>query len=280
MITHTQLQNNIVIRMSDKQIDTIDQKLDKERIKEKDKDMLKVIESVFDDQTRMVIFKLINKGVLKEISFVVSTGKEANVYHAYGVENEELAVKIYRTTTAEFKRNWMYVEGDPRFKSYKKGTYAFIYTWAKKEYKNLQRMQKAKILVPSPIAVSKNVVVMKFIGENQDAAPLLKDVKLKKPNKVYAEVVDFLFKLFDDGNLVHADLSEYNVLFHKKKPVIIDVSQAVLLDHPYASVFLYRDISNINRYFTSLGVQTLSNDELYEQITETPPSQKIKSMEF
>ena len=50
------------MKMSDKQIDTIDQKLDKERIKEKDKDMLKVIESVFDDQTRMVVFKLINKG--------------------------------------------------------------------------------------------------------------------------------------------------------------------------------------------------------------------------
>lgn len=266
--------------MSDKQIDTIDQKLDKERIKEKDKDMLKVIESVFDDQTRMVVFKLINKGVLKEISFVVSTGKEANVYHAFGNEGEELAVKIYRTTTAEFKRNWMYVEGDPRFKSYKKGTYAFIYTWARKEYKNLQRMQKAKVHVPSPIEVSKNVLVMKFIGEKQAAAPLLKDVKLKKPNKVYAKVVDFLFKLYEDGNLVHADLSEYNILYYKKNPIIIDVSQAVLLDHPYAAVFLYRDISNINRHFASLGVETLSNDELYEQITETPPSPKIKSMEL
>ena len=266
--------------MSDKQIDTIDQKLDKERIKEKDKDMLKVIESVFDDQTRMVVFKLISKGILKEISFVVSTGKEANVYHAYGYEGEELAVKIYRTTTAEFRRNWMYVEGDPRFKSYKKGTYSFIYTWARKEYKNLQRMLKAKVLVPTPVAISKNVLVMKFIGENQEAAPLLKDVKVKKPNKIYGKIVDFLFKLYEGGNLVHADLSEYNILFHKKEPVIIDVSQAVLLDHPYASVFLYRDISNINRYFASLGVQTLSNDELYEQITETPPSPKIKSMEI
>jgi RIO kinase 1 len=266
--------------MSDKRIDTIDQKLDKQRIKEKDIDMLKVIESVFDNQTSMIVFKLINKGVLKEISFVVSTGKEANVYHAFGPDNEELAVKIYRTTTAEFKRNWMYVEGDPRFKSYKKGTYSFIYTWARKEYKNLQRMQKAKIRIPSPIAISKNVLVMKFIGEKQNAAPLLKDANLKKPNKIYAKVVDFLFKLYDDANLVHADLSEYNILFYKKEPIIIDVSQAVLLDHPYAPVFLYRDISNINRYFTSLGVQTLSNDELYEQITETPPSQKIKSMEI
>jgi RIO kinase 1 len=266
--------------MSDKKLDSIDQKLDKERIKEKDIDMLKVIESVFDYQTSMVVFKLINKRVLKEISFVVSTGKEANVYHAYGANNEDLAVKIYRTTTAEFKRNWMYVEGDPRFRSYKKGTYSFIYTWARKEYKNLQRMQKAKVLVPSPIAVSKNVLVMKFIGDGQNAAPLLKDTKLKKPNKVYSKVVDFLFKLYEDGNLVHADLSEYNILFHKKEPVLIDVSQAVLLDHPYASIFLYRDISNINRYFSSLGVKTLSNDELYEQITETPPSPKIKSMEI
>jgi len=266
--------------MSDKEIDHLDQKVDKERIKEKDKNMLKVIESVFDFQTSMLIVKLMNNKVLTDISHVVSTGKEANVYHAYGPKREELALKIYRTTTAEFKRNWMYVEGDPRFKKYKKGTYSFIYTWAKKEFKNLKRMMKVNIRVPSPVTVSKNVLVMEFIGKNREAAPLIKDVSLKKPNKIYSQIVDFLFKLYEEGKMVHADLSEYNILYFNKEPVIIDVSQGVLLDHPYAPVFLYRDISNINRYFYSLGVQTLSNDELYEQITGSIPSPRVKSKEF
>lgn len=264
--------------MSRKEIDRIDDKIDKSRIRTKDENMLKVIESVFDFQTSMLIVKLMNKGILKDISFVVSTGKEANVYHAYGSNDEELAIKIYRTTTAEFKRNWIYVEGDPRFKRYKKGTYSFIYTWARKEFKNLKRMFEAGIRVPQAITVLKNVLVMEFIGKKQKAAPLLKECNLKKPQKVYGKIVTMLGVLYKKANLVHADLSEYNVLFFKKEPVIIDVSQSVLLDHPYAAAFLYRDIDNINRYFKQLRVETLSNEELYEQITDSLPSPKVQSM--
>ncbi|MCE7741613.1 MAG: serine protein kinase RIO [Candidatus Heimdallarchaeota archaeon] len=266
--------------MSDKEIDRFDVKVDQERIREKDRDTLKVIESVFDFQTSMLIVKLMNKGIIKDIGFCISTGKEANVYHGVGYKGEELAIKIYRTTTAEFKRNWMYVEGDPRFKGYKKGTYSFIYTWARKEYKNLKRMNSAKIRVPVPIIVEKNVLVMEFIGKKERAAPLIREVNLRKPHKIYAQVIDFFFKLHEDATMVHADLSEYNILFYQKKPIFIDVSQAVLLGHPYAPVFLYRDIANINRYFGSLRVDVIPNKELYEQITGTVPSPKIMSMEF
>ena len=266
--------------MSNKEIERIDAKIDQERIREKDRDTLKVIESVFDFQTSMLIVKLMNKKIIKDIGFCVSTGKEANVYHGFGYKGEELAIKIYRTTTAEFKRNWMYVEGDPRFKGFKKGTYSFIYTWARKEFKNLKRMNSIKVRVPIPITVEKNVLVMEFIGENENAAPLIKDVNLKKPHKVYAKVIDFLFKLYDKGTMVHADLSEYNIMYYRRKPVFIDVSQAVLISHPFAPVFLYRDIVNINRYFSGLRVNTIPDDELYEQITGIVPSPKVKSMEF
>ncbi len=266
--------------MSKKETADFDVRIDKERIREKDRNTLKVIESVFDFQTSMLIVKLMNNGIIKDIGFCVSTGKEANVYHGFGYKKEELAIKIYRTTTAEFKRNWMYVEGDPRFKGYKKGTYNFIYTWARKEFKNLKRMESAKIRVPSPVIVNKNVLVMEFIGKNQNAAPLLKDVKLKKANKTYSQVVDMMLSLYEEANLIHADLSEYNILYHEKNPIIIDVSQAVLMDHPYASAFLYRDIVNINRYFSSLRVETYTDEELFEQITGTLPSPKVKSVEF
>lgn len=266
--------------MSDKDIDKLDQKIDKSRILDKDSDTLKSIESVFDFQTSLLIFKMMNSGILKEIGFCVSTGKEANVYHGYGIKGEELAIKIYRTASAEFKKNWIYVQGDPRFKNYKKGTYSFIYTWARKEFKNLKRMNSAGVRSPHPIAVQKNVLVMEFIGKNEKAAPLLKDFKVKKPHKLYAKVLDYMTKLYEKGNLVHADLSEYNILMKKQKPVFIDVSQSVLLDHQYAPALLFRDIKNINRYFSSLGVEILSNEELYEQITNTPPSPKIQTFEI
>jgi len=266
--------------MSYKDLNKIDGKIDKERIREKDSNALKVIESVFDFQTSMVLVKLMNKGIFKDISFVVSTGKEANVYHAYGAKKEEFAIKIYRTTTAEFKRNWIYVQGDPRFKKYKKGTYSFIYTWAKKEYKNLKRMLNAGIPVPKPEIVNKNILIMSFIGEKQNAAPLIREVNLKKPGKVYSEILDILSLMYNEANLVHADLSEYNILYFNNKPIIIDVSQAVLLDHPQAAFFLYRDVSNINRYFSSLGVKTLNNSDLFEQITGVQPNPKLELYEI
>ncbi|MHA1686210.1 MAG: serine protein kinase RIO [Candidatus Heimdallarchaeaceae archaeon] len=255
--------------MTPKSMRDFERKLDKERIKEKDSDLLKVIESVFDFQTSMLLVKLMNKGVLENINFVISTGKEANVYHGEMVDGREVAIKIYRTATAEFKRNWMYVQGDPRFKGYKKGTYSFIYTWAKKEFKNLKRMTTAGINVPEPLHVQKNILIMGFIGKNQQAAPLLKDVELKKPEKIYSTVIDAMEKMHEEAKLVHADLSEYNILYFEKKPIIIDVSQSVLLSHPQAAFFLYRDVKNINRYFKSLGVETLSNEELYEHITKS-----------
>ncbi len=266
--------------MSDKEIASIDQKIDKSRIREKDSDTLKSIESVFDFQTSMLLVKMMNSGILGDIGFCVSTGKEANVYHGYGMKKEELAIKIYRTASAEFKKNWIYVQGDPRFKSYKKGTYSFIYTWAKKEFKNLKRMNKASVKSPIPIAVQKNILVMEFIGKGEKAAPLLKDSKVKKPHKLYAKILDYMTKLYEDAKLIHADLSEYNILMLKQDPVFIDVSQAVLLDHPYAAAFLFRDIKNVNRYFSSLGVEILPNEELYEQITDSPPSPKIQTLEI
>ncbi|MHA1865474.1 MAG: serine protein kinase RIO [Candidatus Heimdallarchaeaceae archaeon] len=256
----------------------LDAKIDKSRIRTKDEKALQVIESVFDEQTALLIVSLMNKGIIKEISHVVSTGKEANVYHAYGENGKELAIKIYRTTTNIFKQNWRYLEGDPRFKRYKKGTYSFIYLWAKKEFKNLQRMSSIKIAVPSPIIVRKNVLVMDFIGKKREAAPLLKDVKIrnKRKGKIYSKMVDYISKLHNEGKMVHADLSEYNILYYNKEPVIIDVSQAVLLDHPNAYFFLYRDISNINRFFGSIGVDVLENDELFEHVTGFKPDPKIK----
>jgi len=59
------------------------------------------------------------------------------------------------------------------------------------------------------------------------------------------------------AGLVHGDLSEYNIMIWEEKPVICDISQAVLLDHPLSDQLLRRDIVNINNYFSELGVEVL-----------------------
>ena len=50
------------------------------------------------------------------------------------------------------------------------------------------------------------------------------------------------------------------------RPIIIDVSQAVLKAHGNASRYLYRDIQNLTSYFTKLGVDCADPKEITKHI--------------
>jgi RIO kinase 1 len=67
--------------------------------------------------------------------------------------------------------------------------------------------------------------------------------------------------------LVHADLSEYNVLYHQKKLFIIDVSQSVEHDHPRSLEFLRMDIKNVSDFFRRKNVDILSEQTVFGFIT-------------
>ena len=97
-----------------------------------------VLEEVFDRQTLMTIYNLMNKGLIKEFYGVVSAGKESRIYLAKGRDDVDLAVKIYLIISAEFKkRRMMYTMYDPRFKRVPRDFRDFIYLWARREYSNL-----------------------------------------------------------------------------------------------------------------------------------------------
>jgi len=227
-----------------------------------------VLEEVFDRSTLMTIYKFMNKGKIDEIHGVVNAGKEARVYWGKDRDGRELAIKIYLTVSAEFKKGMLpYIRGDPRFAHVRKGTRHLIYAWAQKEFKNLQRAMDAGVRVPEPIAVSKNVLIMSFIGKNGVRALLLKEVSLKNPRQVYRRLLTYVKKLYQKAKLVHADLSEYNIMIWKNAPVLFDVAQAVTLEHPMADQFLRRDLRNLYKYFKKLGVDVLSVEEMHRRIT-------------
>jgi RIO kinase 1 len=73
-------------------------------------------EQVLDPRTRLILFQLIQRQVVDTIEGCVSTGKEANVYHAISPTNGSLAVKIYKTSILVFKNRDKYVSGEFRFK--------------------------------------------------------------------------------------------------------------------------------------------------------------------
>jgi RIO kinase 1 len=225
------------------------------------------VEEVFDKATLMVIYQLLNNGVLYEVHGVVNAGKEARIYWGKNKEGKDLAVKIYLTASAEFKKGMLkYIEGDYRFKGVKRDTRSLIFTWAQKEFRNLEQASRAKVRVPKPIAVKNNVVVMEFIGKDGVNAPSLKEQAPSDPAKVYGVLLTFVERLYQKAGLVHGDLSEYNIMMWKGKPVIFDVAQAVPVSHPMAEFFLRRDLANVGRFFSRLGVKVLSVDEAYRRV--------------
>jgi RIO kinase 1 len=225
------------------------------------------LEEVFDQATFMVIYSFLNSGVLYEVHGVVNAGKEARVYWGKNKEGKELAVKIYLTASAEFKKGMLkYIEGDYRFKGVKRDTRSLIFAWAQKEFRNLEQASRAKVRVPKPVAVKDNVLVMEFIGKDGVSAPSLKEQTPSNPEKVYNTLLTYLERLYRKAELVHGDLSEYNIMMWKGNPLIFDVSQAVPTSHPMAKFFLRRDLGNVNRFFSRLGVRVLSVDEAYKQV--------------
>ncbi len=225
------------------------------------------IEEVFDQATLMVIYQFLNSGVLYEVHGVVNAGKEARVYWGKNKEGKDLAVKIYLTASAEFKKGMLkYIEGDYRFKGVKRDTRSLIFTWAQKEFRNLEQASRAKVRVPKPIAVKNNVLIMEFIGKDGVNAASLKEQAPSDPGKVYEVLLAYVERLYRKAELVHGDLSEYNIMMWKGKPVIFDVAQAVPTSHPMADFFLRRDLTNVNRFFKRLDVNVLSVEEAYKKV--------------
>jgi RIO kinase 1 len=88
-------------------------------------------------------------------------------------------------------------------------------------------------------------------ADRRSASPRLKDaeISLSKLPRLYGELLVAMRRMFHVCRLVHADLSEYNILYHASHLYIIDVSQSVEQEHPSAFDFLRSDIRNVDDFF-------------------------------
>ncbi|KAJ8494791.1 hypothetical protein ONZ45_g13116 [Pleurotus djamor] len=214
----------------------------------KDKADRATTEQVLDPRTRIILFKMIGRGLIQEINGCISTGKEANVYHALTPDSTHLAVKIFKTSILVFKDRDRYVSGEFRFRrGYNRhNPRKMVRLWAEKEMRNLKRLVTAGIRCPEPAEVRENVLVMTFLGDSEGwPSPRLKDASLPEGSHqyLYEELVLVMRILYHQCKLVHADLSEYNILYHESHLYIIDVSQSVEHDHPSAFDFLRKTLS-------------------------------------
>jgi len=255
-----------------------------DRLRVRDKKDRATAEQVMDPRTRMILFKLMNRGFITQINGCISTGKEANVYHATGKDDTQLALKIYKTSILVFKDRDKYVTGEFRFRHgyCKHNPRKMVKTWAEKEMRNLSRLHAAGMPCPLPVLLRSHVLLMTFIGNAGWPAPRLKEVELSesKARELYRDTIILIRRMFHDCRLVHADLSEFNMLYYEGKVYVIDVSQSVEHDHPHALEFLRKDCTNINFFFRKNGVSTMTLKELFDFVVDPTINQENIEVTF
>ena len=229
----------------------------------KDSDQRKVMEEVFDRVTLLALEDLIARKDLSDLNGVVRSGKEARVY--YGLKGDTpVAVKIYLTSASDFRKRMGYIAGDRRFGRLPSGSKETIYLWVRKEFKNLQLVASSGIRVPAPLSFHKNILLMEYIGEPPQPAPIFAETEVDEAD--YDWTFSTISTLLKDAKLVHADLSEFNIFKNGEERVLFDMGSAVLSSHPRAQEYLRRDVGNMVRFFRKRGVFKQSAESFMEKI--------------
>jgi RIO kinase 1 len=207
----------------------------------------RVFDQVFDRSTLLALHKLMEQGEIETIDYPIARGKEAHVFRATSA-NGPMAVKIFHTTNAVFKGLAKYIDGDPRFSGLSRRHRELVNIWVRKEFRNLKRMRKSGLRVPEPLFNLKNVLVMEFIGDEETPSPRLKDIQVEDATAVFEDLLEIVAVIWQTCDLVHADFSEYNILWRQGVPWVIDAGQAVTTRHPSAKEFLVRDVTRLTQW--------------------------------
>ncbi len=209
----------------------------------------------------LAINALVQANVLEAFGKSLGVGKEADVYDALDPQGKRIAVKFHRLGRISFRQTM-------RKRSY---TTQHSASWlyqsrlaAEKEFQALRLLFHNKVAVPEPISQSRHVIVMGMI----EGAELANWKKLSNPERILKEILRNVRKAYLKAGIVHADLSEYNVILKPDKHIlIIDWPQYVTVQHPNAQELLTRDVQNILQYFKRKHKLDVKSKESLEYVT-------------
>lgn len=230
------------------------------------KEKFKTTKNVFDQFAEQNLFKLISQGYIDGLESPISKGKEANIFTAKK-DDETRIVKIYRLQTCDFNRMYDCIKTDPRYLGLNRNRREVIFAWAHRENRNLLKAREAEVRVPTAYTVMSNILIMEYIGDDEGPAAKLKDRKPENVEEFYKDTIEQMRKLYKAG-LVHGDLSGFNILNFKERPVLIDMSQTTQLNNPLAKEYLKRDVHNICKLFKKWGIEK-DEEETLRWITQT-----------
>jgi len=168
----------------------------------------------------------------------IGVGKESIVFAAKG--EIPLVIKFHRQGRTSFKqvrRLRQHLTDLPRVP----WLYAAALA-ARHEFQVMQRLYPT-VSVPRPLALSRHALAMEFVAGHQ-----LNKITLSNPQECLDMILEEVEKAWS-LEIVHADLSEFNIIVTEDGPRIIDWPQAVERSHPHALELLERDLTNVLRFF-------------------------------
>lgn len=244
--------------MSDRKLYRFNKKIALDKAKrerlEKDIDDYRIFSEVFDASTLMAVYDMLSRGVISNVHGCIRMGKESCIHLAESGE-DVFVLKIYRMATSDFRDMWQYLGSDPRFRDLNRRRRDVIYTWASREFKNLKRAQRAGCSSPIPKRCHRNLVIMECIERDGLPAPRLIDRRSEDPEGELESIFENYRTLYREAELVHGDLSAYNILLSDEGPVFIDFSTGTVKENPTSTNLLFRDIENVISHYRKQGVE-------------------------
>src|SRR6266446_5149358 len=213
---------------------------------------------------------LVDDGVIDSVVRQLMSGKEAMVF-VVRCGAEVRCAKVYKEADRRsFRQAVDYTENrktknSRQARAMAKGTRfgreAQERAWQSAEVDALYRLAAAGVRVPKPYNFHEGVLLMELVTDALgEAAPRLNDVELTPEvarvfhRLLIKEVVRMLC-----AGVIHADLSEFNILVDSDGPVIIDLPQAVdAAGNNHAARMLERDVNNLRTYFVRFAPELLA----------------------
>jgi RIO kinase 2 len=192
----------------------------------------------FDAYDLLALSDFVKRGKLSAFGERIGVGKESVVYEAVG--EMHLAVKFHRQGRTSFKhirRLRDHLTDKPKV--------PWLYAAALAARHEFAVMEKLypKVSIPRPVACSRHALVMEFVN-----GPPLNHITLSDPENGLNMILGEVAAAWRLG-IIHADLSEFNIMVDDSGPKIIDWPQAVEVTHPHAEELLERDLVNVLRFF-------------------------------
>jgi len=215
---------------------------------------------------------LVNNGLIDEVVSQLMSGKEAEVYVVRSM-GELRCAKVYKdAVNRSFSKQAQYQEGrkvrssrQARAigKNSKYGRNEQEGAWQNAEVNALRCLAAAGVRVPQVFNYVGGIVLMELVLDaDNNPAPRLNDIRLTgEQAREYHRFLIGQIVLMLCSDLVHGDLSEYNVLVGSNGPVIIDLPQAIdAAGNNNAPALFARDVANITAYFGRFAPELLSTD--------------------